>query len=516
MAPSAADSTTDSIAAVTGDVDTQQRVLVRNLALANASSYLEYFFGLLVSMLIARSLGPEEYGTYVFLIWLITIAVAFTNEGLSLSITKHVAERTKSSDIPHANKIITFFERNHLGRIGIATLPLIVAAFWSSQASHGYTFAAATAIALSLCFFMRARYMLRISAFKGLENFWGVALASFIVTPINLISAVTLFVLEAPLWSYLLQYVIVSLSFYLCTAFFLFRRVGYQQEPNYLAGNTDYFGRVTTYNRYITPSAILTYLMASQTEIFFLRLFGGTEMVAFFSIGFVLATAIAALVPGIINTILLPMISKSMSRGLDVVRGIVEDTLRYQLYLNFLVIGPTILYADDLVVFLFTQEYVAAGRSFFWMALIYCGANFVSAFNSYLLASDEHKLILKVSIYGAIFGLICDLVLIYYYGLDGAIIALGLTMAWYVVTRIIPANRKLKARLRWSHLAIVAVACALCTFMADQASAGFEGIAAAVVGSTLYVIAFTLCYYFSPVLPSSGRRYLKSRLAGAA
>jgi len=514
MAPTAADQATDSTGSAADDADTQQRVLVRNLALANASSYLEYFFGLLVSMLIARSLGPEEYGTYVFLIWLITIAVAFTNEGLSLSITKHVAERTKSADIPSANKIITFFERNHLSRIAIATLPLMVAAFWSSQASHGYTFAAATAIALSVCFFMRARYMLRISAFKGLENFWGVALASFIVTPINLISAITLFLLQAPLWTYLLQYVIVSLSFYLCTAFFLFRRVGYHTQPNYLAGNTNYFERVTTYNRYITPSAILTYLMASQTEIFFLRLFGGTEMVAFFSIGFVLATAIAALVPGIINTILLPMISKSMSRGLDVVRGIVEDTLRYQLYLNFLVIGPTLLYAEELVVFLFTQEYLTAGRSFFWMVLIFCGANFVSAFNSYLLAADEHKLILKVSIYGAIFGLICDLILIYFYGLNGAIIALGLTMAWYVVTRIVPANRKLKARLRWSHLLIVIVACAVCTLVAHQVSSGFEGIVAATIGSTLYVIAFTLIYYLSPVLPNSGRLYLKTRLAG--
>ena len=497
------------------EIDPQQRVLMRNLTLANASSYLEYFFGLLVTMLVARSLGAEEYGTYVFLIWLITIAVAFTNEGLSLSITKHVAERSKSADIPNSSKIITFFERNHLSRIALAVVPLMIAAYWSSHADYGHTFASLSALSLSLCFFMRARYMLRISAFKGLENFWGVAVASFIATPISLISAILLFVLEAPLWSYLAQYLLVSFSFYACTAFFLFRRINYKPQRNYLDHNHTYFERVSTYNRYITPSAILTYLMASQTEIFFLHMFQGPELVAFFSIGFVLATAIATLVPGVINAILLPMISKSMSRGIDAVRNIVEDTLRYQLYLNFLVVGPTLLYAQDLVVFLYTEEYAPAGRSFLWMVLIYCGANFVSAFNAYLLAADEHKLILKVSIYGAVFGLICDLILIFLYGLDGAIAALGLTMAWYVITRIVPANRKLKARLKGLHLIIVALACVVCTAAAHQLTAGMVGIMAAVVGSTFYVVTFTACYYFSPVLTNSGRLYIKSRLSGA-
>ena len=104
---------------------------------------------------------------------------------------------------------------------------------------------------------------------------------------------------------------------------------------------SSYFKNVETYNRYITPSAILTYLMASQTEIYFLNLFSTSESVAFFNVGFILATAIATLVPGLINMVLLPMVSRSMSQGIEVVRKIVEDTLRYQLYLNFLVIGPT-------------------------------------------------------------------------------------------------------------------------------------------------------------------------------
>ncbi len=88
----------------------RQSKVVRNLLLANSSNYLEYFFGLIVSMLIARSLGPSEFGTYVFLIWLVSIAVAFANEGLALSVTKHIAEIGNDESTPDSSTIIHYFE----------------------------------------------------------------------------------------------------------------------------------------------------------------------------------------------------------------------------------------------------------------------------------------------------------------------------------------------------------------------------------------------------------------------
>jgi len=497
----------------TSEINIRQSRVVRNLLLANSSNYLEYFFGLLVSMLIARSLGPSEFGVYVFLIWLVSIAVAFANEGLSLSVTKHIAEVNNDEGQPDSSTIIHFFERNHFNRIGVIMIPLALAAFLNSHRDqYGMEFAVFVTGVLAVCFYFRARHMLRVSTFKGLEQFWGVAIGPFLVTPINMISAIVLFYLEAPLWMYLAQYLVVSFGFFLCTRIYLTRKSGYRgAEPKQQVHN-DYFDRVSSYNRYITPSAILTYLMASQTEIYFLNLFSSSESVAFFNVGFILATAIATLVPGIINMVLLPMVSRSMSQGVDVVRKIVEDTIRYQLYLNFLVIGPTLLYADDVVMFLYGAEYSNAAQPFLWLVLIYCAANFVSAFNSYLLSANEHKLILKVSVIGAVLGIALDVVLIYLYGLNGAIVALGLTMLWYVSTRIIPANRRLKAKLPWGQLLLVALFCLAATAFVHYATNGMGGLLGATIGSTLYVILFSALYYFSPVLPAEGRDYLKYRM----
>ncbi len=497
----------------TQEMNVRQSRVVRNLLLANSSNYMEYFFGLLVSMLIARSLGPSEFGTYVFLIWLVSIAVAFANEGLSLSVTKHIAEVNSDEGQPDASTITHYFEHNHRNRILIVMGPLALAAFWNSHWSeYGYEFGAFVTVALAMCFYFRARHMLRVSTFKGQEKFWGVAIGPFMVTPINLVSTIILFLLDAPLWMFLLQYLVVSFGFFFCTRWYLLNKSGYRGREVKDSNHNDYFDRIRTYNRYITPSAILTYLMASQTEIYFLNLFSSSESVAFFNVGFVLATAIATLVPGIINMVLLPMVSRSMSKGIDVVRKIVEDTIRYQLYLNFLVIGPTILYADDVVGFLYGDEYSSAAEPFLYMVLIYCASNFVSAFNSYLLSANEHKLIFKVSVIGAVLGILFDVVLIYLYGLNGAIVALALTMLWYVATRIIPANRRLKANMPWAQLVLVAGFCGVATAAVHYLTNGMGGLLGATIGSTLYVILFSLLYYLSPVLPVEGRKFLQHRL----
>ncbi len=498
------------------EANLRQSRVVRNLLVANSSNYIEYFVGLIVSMLIARSLGPSEFGTYVFLIWLVSIAVAFANEGLSLSVTKHIAEESKEDDQPDSSKIIHYFETNHRNRILIVMGPLALAAFLNSQwDEYGFQFGAFVTATLAVCFYFRARHMLRVSTFKGQEKFWGVAIGPFMVTPLNLLSTLILFYMEAPLWMYLLQYLVVSFGFFLCTRWFLSKRSGYRGKESKDKTHDSYFDRVRTYNRYITPSAILTYLMASQTEIYFLNSFSSSESVAFFNVGFLLATAIATLVPGVINMVLLPMVSRSMSQGMSVVRKIVEDTLRYQLYLNFLVIGPTVLYADDVVGFLYGDEYSAAAEPFLYMVFIYCASNFVSAFNSYLLSANEHKLIFKVSVIGAILGIIFDVVLIYNYGLNGAIVALALTMLWYVSTRIIPANRLLKAKLPWAYMLLVGAFCCIATVGVHFVTNGLGGLLGATLGSTLYVVVFSAMYYFSPAFPAEGRRYLQQRFVRA-
>ena len=86
-------------------------------------------------------------------------------------------------------------------------------------------------------------------------------------------------------------------------------------------------------------------------------------------------------------------------------------------------------------------------------------------------------------------------------------------MLWYVSTRIIPANRRLKAKLPWGHFLLVGAFCAVATVAVHFVTNGLGGLLGATIGSTIYVALFSAMYYFSPTLPDDGRKYLQYRFS---
>ena len=51
------------------------------------------------------------------------------------------------------------------------------------------------------------------------------------------------------------------------------------------------------------------------------------------------------------------------------------------------------------------------------------------------------------------------------------------------------------------------------TNTAQVVTNGMGGLVGAIIGSTIYVALFSALYYFSPVLPSAGRKYLQRRFS---
>src|SRR3546814_5302673 len=66
--------------------------IVRNTLFSSVGIYTEYFLGMLTSIIIARHLGPADFGTYSLVIWLVATGVVITNAGVSSSVIKFVAE----------------------------------------------------------------------------------------------------------------------------------------------------------------------------------------------------------------------------------------------------------------------------------------------------------------------------------------------------------------------------------------------------------------------------------------
>jgi O-antigen/teichoic acid export membrane protein len=54
---------------------------MRNSLFSSVGIYTEYFLGMLASIIIARHLGPHDFGTYSLVVWFVAIGVTATNSG---------------------------------------------------------------------------------------------------------------------------------------------------------------------------------------------------------------------------------------------------------------------------------------------------------------------------------------------------------------------------------------------------------------------------------------------------
>ena len=70
----------------------QRIAVLRSVTIVSLSSYVEFALGLVVSIWIARALGPDDFGRYAFIVWLCSWLITCSNNALTTSSTKFIAE----------------------------------------------------------------------------------------------------------------------------------------------------------------------------------------------------------------------------------------------------------------------------------------------------------------------------------------------------------------------------------------------------------------------------------------
>ena len=66
--------------------------VLRSVTIVSLSTYMEFALGLLVSVWIARALGPADFGHYALTIWLCGWLIVCSNNALTTSSIKFIAE----------------------------------------------------------------------------------------------------------------------------------------------------------------------------------------------------------------------------------------------------------------------------------------------------------------------------------------------------------------------------------------------------------------------------------------
>ena len=261
-------------------------------------TYVEFILGLVITVIIARALGPSEYGLYSYLLRVAAILLVVVNAGVSTGVLRFIAEYT-NAPIEQKKvlgyKVYEFYKHIQL----VKTLVVLVLFYGLGQHVFGWVVEGEQEVLLvivTVAVGFKSYYMFCVGALKGLERFDLLAKISFLALPVNLLAVAFGAWFHLGLDFFIWVYFGASF-FFLIVAFWYMKALFQRGELLSLVNNFE--KRSKDYVKVVAVSTVIGTLLFGYVEVFYLKLFEDIEHVGFFNLGFMVANAAVALVPGV-------------------------------------------------------------------------------------------------------------------------------------------------------------------------------------------------------------------------
>jgi O-antigen/teichoic acid export membrane protein len=423
---------------------------LRNTLFSSVAMYTEFALGMLTSIIIARHLGPEGFGAYSAVIWLVGMGVAATNSGTASAAIKFVAELRGGGRDALVRPLVAYLRRAQ--RLFLVVILLIGAlALWlaghrvAPGFHHGMLFGF-----LVIAIALRAGYMFNIGVAKGLENFRINAMVAVLSTPVNLAMVGLVMWFDMPVEWLLGVFLVSSVMFYTMSLS--------QLKPLLPPGDDrpqlpdDLVPRVRRQMLYSTLIVTVGFIAASEIEVLFLTAYGDPHAAGQFKVGYQLASGAATLVPGVFGALLLPMMANALSQGREVAGRRFAASTAYLALLALPLVAFGVVLAKPLIGLLYGSEYQEAAVVF---SVCLAGAAITTAAqggSSLLISADRQRAVLVMVTCFGVLKLALDAWLIHIDGLRGAMIAFFAVSVFNAVAYITMASRVSGASPDWPRI----------------------------------------------------------------
>lgn len=464
--------------------------LFQRMSYSGINIYVEYLIGMASSILIARAMLPADYGSYSYFLWLVTLATSLVNAGISTGVTRFFAEARGQKELSRINPIDSYLRHIQLYKIGVLLVVVIAVYFWNPEfylpAHYAWMI-----LGIPFLLYCKILHMYRISMLKGLESFRELAIIPIIISPINFLVVLALYLTGLELNAFLSAYFFATVFYW-----WLSRRLvnNVTRLLGYTVLEDTFKVRINNHLKVAGLSSILGFLVMSQSEIAFLKWFGHADDVAFFSIAHQLSGAAMLLVPGVYSNILLPLIARSVAENHHDSVEKIQLSVLYLLQMGLLVAVPVMVFAPLLIDFLYGEKYRSVSSVLVWLMGFSVIKGLNATANSYLMSVDRQSLILKVTAVFVVITLTLDAWLIWLFGLSGAIAAYGMSAVSMVVVMNILAFKFLGAQPLWraSNLTLLAAVLSALPVMAITQLYAFPipSLLLMGIGSAIYVVLY--------------------------
>jgi O-antigen/teichoic acid export membrane protein len=467
--------------------------LVRNVAFVAMASYLEAAVGLATGVIIARVLGPSEYGHYAFLIWLCGVLILASNNALTTSSVKFIAEARGADDPALAAAVAHRIRRIQAVSSSVVVVAFVAIAWALPQETWNEDRLVIVPIAI-VAVWARAGFWMIGAIGKGYERFGPENGALAINALLNLLLVIVLAASDSGTTGYFVLYAALGLLSNALVRFLISR-----------SGATIRKGPIPTVfatrmNRHLIETGVLTALNIATlrtVEMSMLKAYSDVASVGHFAIASSLTKGAVDVFAGGIAAVLLPAMSRSFGSGVaGSLRTMISESTRYYWFVGLAIAGGGFVVTESVVHLLYGSRFDEAVP----VVVAQLAAAGLTVINgtaaATLTASDRQRDRIAIGVVGLAFNLIAGFLLIPRYGALGAAASFGLTQALEGALSFARAQRAVSFSLPYGAMIRLAAAAGLATVVGRGAVALFDGPLAFLPGG----VAFVLAYAFSSIV----------------
>jgi O-antigen/teichoic acid export membrane protein len=488
---------------------------MRNTAWYALVTFIGLGSGLLMSIVLARGLGPTLMGDYSYLLWALRVLTAIATLGWALATVRYTAEAQAAGDRARAWGVVRFFMRRQL-----VTTALVVAAVIALVLTQVEPRLRLPFIVLAVMLVPVTIEGIYTHAVYGAQRYDLTTQTSTVKMALHLIGCVIVVALGFDILGLVIAVTIGS------TVSCLMQRARARQ----LLGDTaiepprESHPEIRTYVGSLAVVAVLDALVRDRSEIFFLRLYAGPEAIAYYSLAFGLATRVMV-VPEIAVGALLPALASLHGRG---ERGeferVYRTAMRYVALAGAPIAALVAALAPGAIHWLYGPAYLPVAPLLGLLSVVaVLGALRKVAASSLQAIGDRHYALTSTGS-AVLVNVVLALVLIPNQGTMGAVVANTVAQVVASAWAFVGMRRLYGARIPVGELTGIFVA-ALLLFAAARMVAGDSHelprlMLAAAGGGGAFLVAAVATRALGPrewsLLATSARRLLAARGGGAS
>jgi O-antigen/teichoic acid export membrane protein len=402
------------------------KTIAKNTMFSFITDASDILVNLVVGIILARFLGPADYGLYSFLIWFLFFIALFANLGLGHMVIRFIAESMGRQIEGEVKQLasLAFWLRTLVTVLFIIILIGSIG-YWANV--FGYPENQELFIILALAILPQGLNALMVSIFSGFQKY---EYGAYLILGTNPLRALGIIIVCA-MGLGIREILLVSLGSWVLGIFiglFLLRRLIPLNSILVRPRFNPEMKRALKYSMIMMGVMAVSYFMNQRAEILFLGIFHPGEAIGFYTIAFLVSGSTVGLILRVFSTVLIPAISEQIGRGdMERVRAIYLTSARYLMIVGIPLAAGGIVLAGPIISVVYGIEYEPA---VLLLQILFIPFTFMAIANSatsVILAVNRPSFVLKVGAGLVILSVALELWLIPIYGATGA--AIGSSVA---------------------------------------------------------------------------------------